>query len=71
MTNKFERQVKGLLGTKLGMTQVWTRWSLCPPSHADSNVVTRSVTRRLMATKLFRLVSVQRLAKVTASPLVT
>ena len=23
MTNKFERQVKGLLGTKLGMTQVW------------------------------------------------
>ena len=44
MTNKFERQVKGLLGTKLGMTQVWDEDGKFVPVtvvKADSNVVTQ------------------------------
>ncbi|MCP3424930.1 50S ribosomal protein L3 [Rothia sp. AR01] len=44
MTTKFERQVKGLLGTKLGMTQVWDENGKFVPVtvvKADSNVVTQ------------------------------
>ena len=44
MTNKIERQVKGLLGTKLGMTQVWDENGKFIPVtvvKADSNVVTQ------------------------------
>ena len=44
MTNKFERQVKGLLGTKLGMTQVWDEDGKVVPVtvvKADSNVITQ------------------------------
>ena len=44
MTNKFERQVKGLLGTKLGMTQVWDENGKFVPVtvvKADSNVITQ------------------------------
>ena len=44
MTNKFERQVKGRLGTKLGMTQVWDEDGKFVPVtvvKADSNVVTQ------------------------------
>ncbi len=44
MTTTFERQVKGLLGTKLGMTQVWDEnGKLVPVTvvKADSNVVTQ------------------------------
>ena len=33
MTNKFERQVKGLLGTKLGMTKVWDGTASLLPCH--------------------------------------
>ena len=49
MTNKFERQVKGLLGTKLGMTQVWDEDGKFVPVtvvKADSNVVTHIVELR-------------------------
>ena len=44
MTTTFERQVKGLLGTKLGMTQVWDENGKFVPVtvvKADSNVVTQ------------------------------
>ena len=44
MTTTFERQVKGLLGTKLGMTQVWDEnGNLVPVTvvRADTNVVTQ------------------------------
>ncbi|MEX5302175.1 50S ribosomal protein L3 [Kocuria sabuli] len=44
MTTTFERQVKGLLGTKLGMTQVWNENGKFVPVtvvKADSNVVTQ------------------------------
>ena len=44
MTNHFERQVKGLLGTKLGMTQIWDENGKFVPVtvvKADSNVVTQ------------------------------
>ena len=44
MTTTFERQVKGLLGTKLGMTQVWDEHGKFVPVtvvKADSNVVTQ------------------------------
>ncbi|MFW0107880.1 50S ribosomal protein L3 [Rothia sp. P6271] len=44
MTNTFERQVKGLLGTKLGMTQIWDENGKFVPVtvvKADSNVVTQ------------------------------
>ena len=44
MTNKFERQVKGLLGTKLGMTQVWDENGKFVPVtvvKADPNVITQ------------------------------
>ena len=75
MTNKFERQVKGLLGTKLGMTQVWDEDGKFVPVtvvKADSNVVTQIRTRKLTATKLFRSVSVQStLARLPSPWLVT
>ncbi|MEX5295095.1 50S ribosomal protein L3 [Kocuria sp. CPCC 205268] len=48
MTTTFERQVKGLLGTKLGMTQVWDEnGKLVPVTvvKADSNVVTQLRTQ--------------------------
>ena len=44
MTTTFERQVKGLLGTKLGMTQAWDENGKFVPVtvvKADSNVVTQ------------------------------
>jgi large subunit ribosomal protein L3 len=44
MTTTFERQVKGLLGTKLGMTQVWDENGKFVPVtvvKADSNVITQ------------------------------
>ncbi|ALU40682.1 50S ribosomal protein L3 [Kocuria flava] len=48
MTTTFERQVKGLLGTKLGMTQVWDENGKFVPVtvvKADSNVVTQLRTQ--------------------------
>ena len=44
MTTTYERQMKGILGTKLGMTQVWDEnGNLVPVTvvRADTNVVTQ------------------------------
>jgi large subunit ribosomal protein L3 len=51
------RTVKGLLGKKLGMTQVWDENNKMIPItvvEAGSNVVTQSKTWRTMATPPFR-----------------
>ena len=50
MTNKFERQVKGLLGTKLGMTQVWNADGHLVPLtvvQVGTNVVTQVRTEEV------------------------
>ena len=75
MTNKFERQVKGLLGTKLGMTQVWDEDGKFVPVtvvKADSNVVTQIRNQETDGYEAVQVVSVQStLARLPSPWLVT